>query len=368
MVITERKDHLQLLADRLSEFAKNVVVLKGGMGIKERRRVAQTRALVSVNSEMIKLYWRIGRDILERQEQQGWGTKIVDRLAADLRKEFPGVEGYSPRNLKYMRNFAAAWPEEIVQRVVAQLPWGQNIELLAKLDDTETRLWYAKAAIQHGWSRPVLVHQIETNLHERDGRSLNNFTATLPPPDSDMVTAAFKDSYVLDFVALEADAHERRLEAKLIERIRDFLLELGRGFAFVGSQYHLEVGGQDFYIDLLFYHIPLRRYVVVELKTGDFTPEIVGQVGFYLTAVDRQIKSEQDGATVGLVLCRRRNKVIADYALTGVVKPMAVSEFTHTILPPALAAALPGPEEVESKLSDLIAESEAEMDEDEAII
>lgn len=318
-------------------------------------RQSQTRALVRVNAEMIQLYWRIGRDILERQGQGGWGAKIVDRIAADLRGEFPGVDGFSRTNLLYMRAFADAWAdEEFVQRVVGQIPWGLNIELLTKLKDATTREWYAQAALQHGWSRAVLAHQIETRLHERSGKSLNNFTATLPPPESDMVAAAFKDPYTLDFVTLAPDAQERHLEAKLIERIRDFLLEMGKGFAFVGSQYHLEVGGQDFYIDLLLYHIPLHRYVVVELKMGRFTAEFAGKMNFYINAVNHQLRTPGDNETVGLVLCRERDRLIVDYSLGGITAPIAVAKYEHTILPAPLSAALPAPEVVEAGLEAII--------------
>lgn len=330
--------------------------------LKAEIRQAQTRAIVRVNTEMIRLYWRIGQDILDRQAQQGWGAKIVDRLAADLRSEFPGVEGFSRTNLLYMRAFAEAWPdEEFVQRVVGQIPWSLNIELLTKLKDDESRRWYAQAALQHGWSRAVLLHHIDTRLHERDGRSTNNFAATLPPPDSDMVTAAFKDHYVLDFIELEADAHERRLEAKLIERIKDFLLELGAGFAFVGSQYPLHVGGQDFYLDLLFYHTALHRYVVVDLKVVDFVPEFGGKMNFYLAAVDKHLKTERDDPSVGLVLCRRKNPEIAELTLNGITRPMAVSEY-HISLPPVIAATLPNAAEVEAKLDAIIAKSSDEVD------
>lgn len=329
------------------------------MKLKADIRQAQTRAIIKVNTEMIQLYWQIGRDILERQSQQGWGAKIVDRLAEDLRREFPGVSGFSRSNLLYMRAFSEAWPDaEIVQQVVGQIPWGLNVELLTKLKDTETRLWYARSAFQHGWSRNVLATMIDTRLHERDGRSLNNFAATLPPPDSDMVAAALKDPYVFDFVTLAHDAHERHLEAKLTERIAKFLLEMGRGFAFVGSQYHLEVGGQDFYIDLLLYHIPLHRYVVIDLKMGAFTAEFAGKMNFYINAVNKQVCTPGDNDTVGLILCRERNHLIVDYSLGGVCAPIAVAKYEHNILPAPIAAALPAPDVVEAGLVAIIAEAD----------
>lgn len=326
-------------------------------------RRSQTRALVRVNAEMIHLYWCIGRDILERQGHEGWGAKIVDRIAVDLRNEFPGVDGFSRTNLLYMRAFAEAWAdEEFVQRVVGQIPWGLNIELLTKLKDAVTRRWYAQAALQYGWSRPALAHQIETRLYERDGKSLNNFTATLPPPESDMVAAAFKDPYTLDFVTLAPDAHERHLEAKLIERIRDFLLEMGKGFAFVGSQYHLAVGDQDFYIDLLLYHIPLHRYVVVDLKMGRFTAEFAGKMNFYINAVNRQLRTQGDNEAVGLVLCRERDRLIVDYSLGGITAPIAVAKYEHTVLPATIAAALPAPEVVEAGVVAIFADETSDSD------
>src|SRR5215469_7258577 len=242
--------------------------------LKERIRAAQVEAALAVNRELVLFYWSIGRDILARQKRHGWGAKVIDRLAADLRREFPEMAGFSPRNLKYMRAFAEAWPDEqFVQAPLAQITWYHNIALLEKLSPAEERLWYAHAAIQNGWSRNVLVHQIESGLYKRQGKALTNFPATLPPPQSDLAQQIVKDPYNFDFLTLTAQAQEHEVERGLIEHIRDFLLELGVGFAFVGSQYPLEVGGQDFRLDLLFYHLRLRAFVVVELKAGEFQPE-----------------------------------------------------------------------------------------------
>ncbi len=233
--------------------------------LKQRIRESQLRASVAVNRELVLLYWRIGRDILVRQEREHWGAKVIDRLAADLKKAFPAMKGFSPRNLKYMRAFAEAWPDEqFVQQVAAQIPWFHNCVLLDKLQPQEDRIWYAKASIQHGWSRNVLVQQIETQLHKRSGAAVTNFERTLPRPQSDLAQQITKDPYTFDFLMLGEDAHERELEQGLLAHLRSFLLELGIGFAFVASQYRLEVGGSDFFIDLLFYHLKLRCFVIVD--------------------------------------------------------------------------------------------------------
>ncbi len=268
---------------------------------------ARRRAALAVNSEMISLYWKIGREILDRQEQHGWGARVIDQLAADLHGEFPDVRGFSPRSLKYMRKFALEWPDmAIVQQLAAQLPWGQHMVLLDALENLEERLWYARAAVEHGWSRSILVHQIETKLHERQGRAITNFQSTMSPSDTPAAIDLFKDPYVLDFVELAEDAHERHLERELILRIRNLLLELGKGFSFMGSQYHLQVGGDDFYLDLLFYHTKLHRYIVIDLKMEDFKPEFVGKMNFYLAAVDAKLVTDGDSPSIGLILCRGR--------------------------------------------------------------
>ena len=236
-------------------------------GLKSRIQAAQVRASLSVNRELVLLYWQIGRDILERQQRESWGAKVIDRLATDLKRAFPDMKGFSPRNLKYRRAFAEAWPEEtIVQAVLAQITWYHNLAILEKLADAEDRIWYAKATIQHGWSRNVLVHQIEAGRRHRQGKAIANFDRTLPAPQSDLAQDITKDPYNFDFLTLGDDAHERDLEHGLLNHLRQFLLELGVGFAFVGSQYRLTVGNQEFHIDLLFYHLKLRAYVVIDLK------------------------------------------------------------------------------------------------------
>ena len=294
--------------------------------LKTRIHGAQQRAALEVNRELVSLYWQIGSDILQRQAREGWGAKVIDKLAHDLRVAFPDMKGFSPRNLKYMRTFAQAWPDAaIVQAVLAQLPWYHHLALLDKLKTDEARRWYATKSIEHNWSRNVLVMQIETHARERSGQAITNFVQRLPSPQSDLARESLKDPYRFDFLGLSDTAQEREIESALVEHISRFLLELGAGFAFVGRQVLLEVGGDDFFIDLLFYHLKLRCYVVIELKAGPFKPEHVGQLGFYLTAVDMQMKSEHDAPTIGLLLCKSKNKVVAEYALRDSAKPMGIA-------------------------------------------
>jgi predicted nuclease of restriction endonuclease-like (RecB) superfamily len=310
--------------------------------IKGRVRAAQVKAGLAVNRELVLVYWHIGHRILQAQRREGWGAKVVDRLAEDLGRAFPQMRGFSVRNLKYMRAFAEAWPDEpIVQQVVAQLPWGHNVRILDYVGDPGQRLWYAQAAVQNGWSRNVLVHQIESDLYGRRGKALTNFDRLLPAPQSELAEQLLKDPYNLDFLGLSDDVVERELERGLLEHLRSFLLELGVGFAFVGSQYHLEVGGRDFYIDLLFYHLRLRRYVVFELKTEEFKPEFAGKMGFYLAAVDDLVRKPPDEPSIGIILCKTRNKFLVEYALRYVSKPMAVA--TYRTLPLNLRRELPTP-------------------------
>ena len=320
--------------------------------LKARIHTAQQRATLAVNRELVLLYWQIGRDILARQAEQGWGAKVIERLAEDLRLAFPEMKGFSPRNLKYMRAFAQAWPDEaIVQEALAQLPWYHHLALLDKLPDSETRRWYAAKAIEHNWSRNILVMQIETRLLERSGQAVSNFPMTLPKPQSDLARESLKDPYRFDFLGLTDEAQEREIEAALVKHVTEFLLELGAGFAFVGRQVLLDVGGDEFFIDLLFYHLKLRCYVVIELKGGKFKPEHLGQLGFYMTAVDRQIKHEQDNPTIGLLLCKSKNKVVAEYALGDKSQPMGIAEYKMLeSLPAELQTSLPSIEQIEREL------------------
>jgi len=320
--------------------------------LKERIRRARVKAALSANRELILLYWEIGRMILERQKKEGWGSKVIDRLAQDLRREFPDIRGFSARNLKYMRAFAEAYPDkEFVQQVAAQIPWFHHCVLLDKVKDPAERIWYIQQTIEHGWSRNVLVHQIESGLYHRKGKAITNFDRTLPAPQSDLAQEMLKDPYVFDFLGLTEGIRERELERQLIARIRDFLLELGVGFAFVGSQVHLEVGGEDFYLDLLFYHLKLRCYVVIELKTGEFKPEYAGKMNFYLSAVDDLLRHPDDKPSIGIILCKSKNKVIVEYALRDTNKPIGVSSYRLTrALPEDIKGILPSVEELEREL------------------
>lgn len=321
--------------------------------LKTRIHSAQQRATLALNRELVLLYWQIGQDILARQSQQGWGAKVIERLAQDLRASFPDMKGFSPRNLKYMRAFAQAWPEaEFVQGVLAQLPWYHHLALLDKLPSTEARRWYVSKAIEHNWSRNVLVMQIETRLQERSGTAVNNFATSLPKPLSDLARESLKDPYRFDFLGLTDEAQERAVEHALVKHVTEFLLELGAGFAFVGRQVLLNVGGDEFFIDLLFYHLKLRCYVVIELKGGKFKPEHLGQLSFYLTAVDVQIKTEHDSPTIGLLLCKSKNKVVAEYALRDNSQPIGVAEYQLIeSLPAELQTSLPSIEQIEQALA-----------------
>jgi len=321
--------------------------------LKGRIHAAQQRAVLSVNRELVGLYWQIGRDILARQAVQGWGAKVIDRLGHDLRTAFPNIKGFSPRNLKYMRAFAEAWPdEEFVQAVLAQLPWYHQLALLDKLTRPEDRRWYAAKAIEHNWSRNILVMQIETGLLQRSGMAVTNFDVSLPQVQSDLARESLKDPYRFDFLGLTEKAQEREVENALVKHVTEFLLELGAGFAFVGRQVLLDVGGDEFFIDLLFYHLKLRCYVVIELKGGKFRPEHLGQLGFYLTAVDRQVKDDQDNQTIGLLLCKSKNKVVAEYALGDKSQPMGIAEYKLVeSLPVELQTSLPSIEQLERELA-----------------
>lgn len=335
--------------------------------LKARVRTAQVKALQAVNRELIQLYWDIGHLIVERQEQEGWGKGVVDRLASDIQKAFPGIQGFSPRNVWRMRAFFLAYRElpanlsqpasdfnsPILPQPAAEIPWFHNVVLLEKLKDPGERLWYAQKTIEHGWSRAVLTVQIESDLYGRQGKAVTNFAATLPSPQSDLAQETLKDPYVFDFLTLSEEAHERDLEAGLIDHVQKFLLELGAGFAFVGRQVHLEVGGDDFYLDLLFYHLKLRCFVVIDLKMQPFTPEDAGKLNFYLSAVDSVLRHADDKPSVGLLLCKTRNRVIAEYALRDLSKPIGVAEWQTKLvqsLPEPLRSNLPTIEQIEEEL------------------
>ena len=343
--MSNKEDCLENIAKHYTEWLTSV---------KHRIHNAQQQAVLKVNQELVLLYWQIGQDILTRQNEYGWGAKVIDKLSQDLRAAFPNMKGFSSRNLKYMRAFAQAWTDsQIVQEVLAQLPWYHHITLLDKLSDQQTRYWYVTKAIEKNWSRNVMVMQIETNLIERQGKAVSNFKQILPETQSDLAIESLKDPYRFDFLTLTDKAQEKDIENELVKHVTEFLLELGEGFAFVGQQVNIEVGGDDFFIDLLFYHLKLRSYIVIELKTGDFKPEHLGQLGFYITAVDRQIKSEYDNATIGLLLCKTKNKIIAEYALGNNNQPIGIAEYKLVeSLPTNIKSQLPSIEDIERELQE----------------
>lgn len=322
--------------------------------IKGRVLVARQKAALAANAELISLYWHIGRDILERQTAQGWGSKVIDRLGRDLREAFPEMKGFSRANLLYMRAFAEAWRDfTIVQQLVGQLPWGHNVLLLTRVKDQNTRLFYAQQAIAQSWSRTTLELHIKNRLYERQGQAVTNFATRLPSPVSALAQETLKDPYLFDFLSLGEEAQEREIENALMQHITRFLLELGSGFAFVGRQYRLEVNGDEFFIDLLFYHTRLKCYVVVELKATAFKPEHAGQLNFYLAAVDAQVKAPDDNPTIGLLLCKTQNRLVAEYALSGIDKPIGIAEYELVrALPDPLLTSLPTVEQLENELSD----------------
>ncbi len=312
--------------------------------LKSRVRSAQLKAAVSVNAELIRLYWDIGRAIVERQQGDGWGSAVVDRLATDLQVAFPGQHGFSPRNVWRMRAFYLAYApapavepsrnsaDPVLPQAVAEIPWGHNALLVEQVKDPDARLWYAQATKEFGWSRAVLEHQIETDAYRRQGQAVTNFERALPAPQSDLARETLKDPYSFQFLTLAEEHAEADLQRGLVAHIRQFLLELGAGFAFVGEQYHLEVGGEDFYLDLVFYHLKLRAFVVFDLKARRFTPEAAGKMNFYLSAVDDLMRHPADQPSVGVILCKARNKVVAEYALRDIEKPLAVTTYVTRLI------------------------------------
>lgn len=382
------------MTKRPAKTPERISALPDGYGpllskIKTRVQTARVKAGLAANRELLALYWDIGRLIYEAQQTKGYGKKVVERLAEDLQKAFPGMAGFSPLNVWRMRAFYAAYAvhttvpqilsrpatesdrKVILSQTVtvskaqsaasgppepfASLPWGHNLLLLHKLDKPTDRTWYAAKALEHGWSRNVLALQIEAGLHTRQGKAVTNFKATLPPAQSDLAQGITKDPYLFDFLALREDVNERAVEEGLMAHVEKFLLELGAGFALVGRQVHLSVGDQDFYLDLLFYHLKLRCYVVIDLKARDFTPEAAGKMNFYLSAVDDHFRQKGDDPSIGLILCRSKNRVIAEYALRDMSKPIGVSGYVTKLvgsLPKALKGAVPSVAELEKELTD----------------
>jgi predicted nuclease of restriction endonuclease-like (RecB) superfamily len=322
--------------------------------IKKQIHHSRLKAVLAANAALVVLYWQIGQSIRTRQSNEGWGAKVIDRLSFDLKEAFPDMQGFSPRNLKYMRAFAEAYPEpEFVQRLVAQIPWKSNLALIEKIKDPDLRLWYAQKTIENGWSHPILVHQIETALHQRIGQTNNNFVVSLPPEQSDMAVQIFKDPYIFDFLGTDITRRELDVEKALTAHVEKFLLELGQGFAFVGRQVLLEVGDSDFRLDLLFYHLKLRCYMVIELKAGKLEPGHVSQLGFYVNVVDDIMRTPDDKPTIGLLLVREKDHLVAEYCLQGYIQPLGIAEWQYELqktLPPELTSSLPSIEEIEAEL------------------
>lgn len=336
--------------------------------LKEKIRTARLRAVLKVNTELISIYWDVGNTILEQQKNKGWGAKIIDRLASDLRIEFPDMKGFSIRNLKYMRAFADAYPDfiivqqiaaqtgmpaqnVIVQHPAAQIPWTHNQVILDKVKKKEERLFYIRKSIENGWSRHVLSLQIESKLFKRQGNAITNFTQTLPAPVSDIAKETFKSPYVFDFISLSEEMKEKDIEKALIQHLKKFMLELGKGFAYVGNQFNIDVAGKDYFLDLLFYNYRLHSFVVFELKVGEFEPEFAGKLNFYINAIDAQIKGKDDNQTIGVLLCKTPNETIVKYSLKGIDTPMGISGYQLAqVLPKALKGEMPGVAELEAEL------------------
>lgn len=330
--------------------------------IKHNIQSAQIKAALSVNRSLIELYLTIGERILQKQDEQGWGKSVIERLAQDLRSSFPHLKGFSPRNLWDMRRLSESVRDTpILRQLVAEIPWGHNLVLLNKIKDAQEREWYVRKTIENGWSRNILTLQIETNLYHREGKAIANFERTLPAPQSDLARDTFKSPYLFDFINLGEEAHERAVEQELVKHITSFLLELGAGFAFVGNQYRLNVSDQDYFVDLLFYHLKLRCFVVIELKARAFIPEDAGKMNFYLSAVDDLLRHPADNPSIGMILCKSKKRVTAEYALRDLNKPIGVAEWQAQItksLPEQLQTDLPTIEELEAELEAFSVEEE----------
>lgn len=380
---TNKVKNVKAVASTKKNFLNTAMYASFLEKIKGQIRAAQVRASLAANRELILLYWSIGCMIIDRQSKDGWGAGVIPKLALDLHNDLPEAKGYSERNIGYMVRFALEYgdpqilqravakmgeeprraksaannshpePFLILQRLVAELPWGHNILLMEKIEDPAIRLWYAQQTMEKGWSRDVLAMMIKTQTHTRQGKAVTNFSLTLPPPMSELAEQTLKNPYLFDFLTLEKPFRERELETGLLAHLEKFLLELGAGFAFVGRQVKLEVDNDDFYIDLLFYHLRLRSYVVIELKTGAFKAEYAGKMNFYLNAVDDKLRHVQDNSSIGLILCQDKNKMLAEYALRGIKAAIGVSEYQLTrALPKELRSSLPSIEEIEKELGD----------------
>ncbi len=335
------------------------------ISLKQKVRSAQLKAAVKINVELLQLYWDLGADIVSQQSQRSWGDGFLTHLSRDLISEFPDMKGFSRSNLERIRKWYLFWlkcdsisaqavrklENVMLEQRFLQIPWGHNIVIIEQCKNIDDAAWYVSKTIEHGWSRAVLVHQIESGLINREGKSISNFPTTLPEPLSDLAQQTVKDPYIFDFLSLTSDYTERDLENSLVEHVSKFLLELGAGFAYIGRQVPLSVGDSDFFIDLLFYHIKLHCYIVIELKTTKFEPEHAGKLNFYIKAVDAQLRTELDAPTIGIIICKKRDKLVAEYALSDINKPIGVSEYRLTeSLPDQLKSSLPSIEEIEAEL------------------
>jgi predicted nuclease of restriction endonuclease-like (RecB) superfamily len=325
--------------------------------LKQKIQTSQIKASIRVNEELLKLYWDMAQMIIAKQKESSWGDSIIQKISRDLKEEFPNIKGFSKTNLLYMKKWYLFWSDVNLPQVVGEIfkiPWGHNREIITKLKETQEAIYYVKQTLHYGWSRAVLVHQIESRLYHREGKAVTNFETKLPPLQSDLAKATLKDPYNFDFLSMSKKYNERELEDALIEHISHFLLELGSGFAFVGRQYRLVVGGDEFFVDLLFYHIRLKCYVVVELKTVKFKPEFAGQLNFYVSAINAELKEPNDNPTIGILICKSKNNTVVEYALNSIDNPIGVSEYELVSkLPTEFKSTLPTIEEIEAELKNI---------------
>ena len=347
--------------------------------LKEKVRSSQLKAAIKVNYELLDLYWTLGEYIVKKQEQHSWGDAFIKSLAKDLQKEFPDMKGFSETNIKYIRRWysfyikglqgvaeienndsnskglqAVAQFDERVINHIKQIPWGHNQRIINKCKTIDEAIYYVDKTIENGWSRNVLVHQIESGLYGREGKSITNFEKRLPALQSDLARQTLKDPYNFDFLTIREGYDERELQKELVDKISDFLLELGEGFAYIGKEYHININGDDFYIDLLFYNLKLYSYIVIELKAEKFKPEHLGQLNFYVTAVNRELKTDRDNATIGLLICKDKNDVVCEYSLEQISQPIGISKYEITkLLEAEYKSSLPSIEEIEKKIKEI---------------
>ncbi len=340
----------------MTELFKDKKYLDWIKSLKQKFRQVQLKAAVKVNNELLNFYWQLGKEIAQKQKETSWGDKLIDNLSKDLMAEFPEVKGFSRRNLMYIKKWYLFYSADskLVQQAVAlitQIPWGHNLVIITKCKNVKEAIFYVQKTIENGWSRNVLIHQIESKLYERVGKAITNFDVTLPKPQSDLAIEITKDPYCFDFLTIGENYTEKELENSLLTHLTKFLLELGTGFSFLGRQYKLEIGDEEFFLDLLFYHVKLHCYVVIELKTGKFKPEYAGKLNFYISAIDSLLKSEKDNPTIGILICKSKNNTIVEYALKDISKPIGVSEYKITKeLPKEFKSSLPSIEEIEREL------------------